>query len=591
MVKRVLSALFIFLLMLLMPLTVSAEDDELVTEEFGEYDLPYEEPPYEEPPLEEEQTYDDQPYDDQPVDDQPYDDQPVDDQPIDEQPIEEPPIEEPPIEEPPIEEPPIEEPPAKPIEKTSAPKQSFADWAANMTQIKNMRFSVGRGTVRIVLDITKHVEYKTMYLDNPSRMVIDFQNSWLNSDAPKSIDLNTSVASTVRAAQFDKTTVRIVINTSAYNKVFELDGGPTGRRFVIDLGTPEPEPKPIIERTDEPKPAKKIETPSNDTKDISEVPDGIPSLNPVEVDEPFQKPPAISEKERKQREKLEKERAKELEKEREREEKEREKAEKERLKREKKEQREREKRERELEKERERNRDKKRVDDNPREDDKKQIDSKDDEFDFRKPFSDDELQALLNDMTSLEGKKIAIDAGHGGNDSGAIGPSGVMEKTVTLRVALALEQLLKAEGATVIMTRHDDVEVSPLGKKASAVEELKARCEVANRANADIFVSIHADSFTNPNARGSTGYYYSLGSPKSRQLADLIRRGLIEQIKTPSRGTQPCNFYVVRNTDMPATLVELAFISNPDEERLLNSKDGIRSAALGILDGIEDYFG
>ena len=66
---------------------------------------------------------------------------------------------------------------------------------------------------------------------------------------------------------------------------------------------------------------------------------------------------------------------------------------------------------------------------------------------------------------------------------------------------------------------------------------------------------------------------------------------MIEQIKTPSRGTQPCNFYVVRNTDMPATLIELAFISNPEEERLLNSRDGIRSAALGILDGIEDYFG
>ena len=166
-----------------------------------------------------------------------------------------------------------------------------------------------------------------------------------------------------------------------------------------------------------------------------------------------------------------------------------------------------------------------------------------------------------------------------------------MEKTVTLRVALALEKLLKEEGAEVIMTRRDDVEVSPKGKAASAVEELKARCDVANKAEVDIFISIHADSFTNPNARGTTGYYYSLGSSNSKRLADLIRKALIEQIRTPSRGTQPCNFYVVRNTDMPATLVELAFISNPDEEKLRNSKEGIMKAAQGILDGIEDYFG
>ena len=78
---------------------------------------------------------------------------------------------------------------------------------------------------------------------------------------------------------------------------------------------------------------------------------------------------------------------------------------------------------------------------------------------------------------------------------------------------------------------------------------------------------------------------------KNKHLADKVRSGVIDQIGTQSRGTQSCNFYVVKHTDMPATLVEVAFISNPEEEKLLNSDDGAQKAAQGIADGIADYFG
>lgn len=166
-----------------------------------------------------------------------------------------------------------------------------------------------------------------------------------------------------------------------------------------------------------------------------------------------------------------------------------------------------------------------------------------------------------------------------------------MEKSVTLRVANELKRLLAAEGATVYMTRETDTEVSPKGADASDIEELQARCDVGNRNGSDIFISIHMDSFSNGAARGTTGYYYSLGSQKSRDLADKVRSGVIDQLGTQSRGTQSCNFYVCKHTDMPATLVELAFISNPSEEKLMDSEDGIHKAAQGIADGIADYFG
>ncbi|MBQ6758842.1 MAG: N-acetylmuramoyl-L-alanine amidase [Selenomonadaceae bacterium] len=224
--------------------------------------------------------------------------------------------------------------------------------------------------------------------------------------------------------------------------------------------------------------------------------------------------------------------------------------------------------------------------------DKKKDKAEDDDktAEVNEPFKG--LENDLGEITALSGKKIVLDPGHGGNDAGAIGPTGVMEKTVTLNVARELRKLLEAEGAQVIMTREGDTTVSAKGAKASDIEELGARCEVANRVGADIFISIHADSFTRPEARGTTGYYYSKStSGRGQKLADCIRRNLVEQLGTPSRGTQPCNFYVVKHTDMPATLIELGFISNKEEEQLLNSKEGVQKAAQGILDGIEDYFG
>lgn len=208
-----------------------------------------------------------------------------------------------------------------------------------------------------------------------------------------------------------------------------------------------------------------------------------------------------------------------------------------------------------------------------------------------KPVPDNEIDKKLAEITGLNGKTIAIDPGHGGSDVGAVGPTGAYEKNVTLDICLELKKILEEDGATVVMTRETDKEVSPKKADATAVEELQARVDIANNAKADIFLSIHMDSFTNRTARGTTGYYFGGGSSVSRNLADRVRANIVDQLGTMSRGTQTCNFYVVKHTDMPATLIEVAFISHPDEEKLLTSKEGVRKAALAIADGISDYFG
>jgi len=187
----------------------------------------------------------------------------------------------------------------------------------------------------------------------------------------------------------------------------------------------------------------------------------------------------------------------------------------------------------------------------------------------------------------LKGKTIIIDPGHGGSDPGAIGPNRLCEKEVTLGVSLKVEDILKSAGANVIMTRTDDRDV--YGPNASDRDELQARVNVGRDNPADVFVSIHANSFTSPSARGTATYFYEK-SPYDRMLAQSLQDGLVEFGGLSDRGIQAANFYVVKRSNIPAALVELAFISNPREESLLSSSDFQLSLAEGICKGLSDFF-
>jgi N-acetylmuramoyl-L-alanine amidase len=187
----------------------------------------------------------------------------------------------------------------------------------------------------------------------------------------------------------------------------------------------------------------------------------------------------------------------------------------------------------------------------------------------------------------LNNKVIAIDPGHGGSDPGAIGPNRFQEKTVTLAVALNVKNLLEKAGARVIMTRQDDRDV--FGPNASAVDELKARANVGNNRKADVFISIHADSFTDRSAGGTSSYYYQK-SVYDSMLAKALQTSLIEAGNLQDRRVNSANFYVLKRTNMPASLVELAFISNPNEESLLSSPDFQQKMAQGIVRGLERFF-
>ena len=189
----------------------------------------------------------------------------------------------------------------------------------------------------------------------------------------------------------------------------------------------------------------------------------------------------------------------------------------------------------------------------------------------------------------ISGKIIVLDPGHGGSDPGAIGPTGLQEKQVTLPIAEYLKSILEAKGAKVILTRTTDVDV--YGPHASGVDELQARVNVANGNQADAFMSIHINSFSNPNVGGIATYYFD-GSDQSKKLASSVQGQIAEHSGfNGNRGIQPGNLYVLRHSLMPSILVELGFISNPTEEGHLKESSTQKAFANELAKGLELYFG
>ncbi len=175
---------------------------------------------------------------------------------------------------------------------------------------------------------------------------------------------------------------------------------------------------------------------------------------------------------------------------------------------------------------------------------------------------------------------IIIDPGHGGSDPGATATQDsttIKEKNLNLKVALLLAEELKRRGYSIKMTRETDVYVT-----------LSERSEISNTSNADIFVSIHQNSFTSSSARGVEVYYYP-GSVFGKALAEKLSTSLSEATGLKNRGAKEANFYVLRNTKAIAVLVECGFMSNPDELRLLTNPDFQKKVANAAASAIDKF--
>lgn len=175
-------------------------------------------------------------------------------------------------------------------------------------------------------------------------------------------------------------------------------------------------------------------------------------------------------------------------------------------------------------------------------------------------------------------KLVVLDAGHGAKDSGAVGITGKYEKNFNLAVILKAAALLKQENKIdVVLTRSDDTFL-----------ELKERAAIANNLGADLFISVHANSSGSAASSGTETYYQR---DASKALANVMHKYLVQATGLSNRGVRYGNFHVIRETKMPAVLLEVGYLSNQKDEALLFTEALQNNVAASMVSGIKEYLG
>lgn len=191
----------------------------------------------------------------------------------------------------------------------------------------------------------------------------------------------------------------------------------------------------------------------------------------------------------------------------------------------------------------------------------------------------------------LSGLVIIVDAGHGGIDPGANRP-GILEKDINLAVSLKLKNVLNRYGAKVVLSRNQDIDLSGECDNAKIKSryrrDLAARIELAEESDADLFISIHANSTQNSKRRGAESFYYSQ-SAQGKALANSIQAELMKVVQAAPEAFA-ANYFVLRRNRIPATLIELGYITNIEERVLLQSPDHQQKLAEAIGAGILSYY-
>lgn len=194
----------------------------------------------------------------------------------------------------------------------------------------------------------------------------------------------------------------------------------------------------------------------------------------------------------------------------------------------------------------------------------------------------------------VSNKVIVLDVGHGNPDGGAVSTNGISEAEINLKIALKLQNLLEQSGATVILTRSDENGIYDADKtklKNQKVSDIKNRVKIGNSSSADIFVSIHLNKIPQSQYSGWQTFFKS-GSEQGEKLATSIQENLNKTIEKENNRVpmKLDNVYIVKNVEIPLTIVECGFLSNEEEERKLQEDDYQDKLAWGIYNGIINYF-
>ena len=194
----------------------------------------------------------------------------------------------------------------------------------------------------------------------------------------------------------------------------------------------------------------------------------------------------------------------------------------------------------------------------------------------------------------VSNKVIVVDAGHGKPDEGAQSSNGTTEAETNLKIALKLQTLLEQSGATVILTRSDENAIYDLDKttlREKKVSDIHNRVKIGNESSADIFVSIHLNKIPQSQYYGWQ-CFYKQNDEKSTNLAKSIQENLNDAIQKENKrvAMKLDSVYIMKHVEIPISIVECGFLSNPEEEAQLLTDEYQDKLAWGIYNGIMDYF-
>ena len=204
-------------------------------------------------------------------------------------------------------------------------------------------------------------------------------------------------------------------------------------------------------------------------------------------------------------------------------------------------------------------------------------------------------EAIVDAFSEQQRPTVVVDAGHGGEDSGAVSPGNVYEKDLNLEIALKLGEYLEASGYNVVYTRTEDkllyTEAENI-KGLRKISDLKNRTMIANSYSGAILVSIHMNSFGMASCSGLQ-VYYGTNDPTSQTLAESVQGEVVKRLQPTNkrRVKSGSDIYVLENSTNPAILVECGFLSNPEECEKLCEKKYQKELSFAILCGIIEYIG
>ena len=202
-----------------------------------------------------------------------------------------------------------------------------------------------------------------------------------------------------------------------------------------------------------------------------------------------------------------------------------------------------------------------------------------------------ETAAVSGKAHSLAGLVVALDPGHGGYDGGARAhDSGVWEKEINLQIALAVEKELLSRGATVVVTRREDICLAEgnTATKQRKRADLQARMDIAKAAGADVLMSIHLNEYRS-RAQSGPQVFYQRGGEDGRLLAGVLQAALIEGLEPRKHRKAMAGDYYVLRSAVPSVLVECGFLSNAEEEKLLLTPAYHQRIAVSLADGLVEY--